>query len=173
LVRGRICPPFGKPCPCGYFGDPKRECRCTSNQIQHYRNKISGPLLDRIDIHIEVPGIGYQDLSSMAKGESSSEIRSRVVAARRIQQKRFSGRRKVHGNSGMTAKDLSRYCGLRPEAQEMLKMAITQLNFSARAYDRILKVSRTIADLDSSEEIRPEHVSEAIQYRTFDREMWV
>jgi len=161
------------PCPCGYFGDPKRECRCTSNQIQNYRNKISGPLLDRIDIHIEVPSIHYQDMASLEKGESSSSIRARVMAGRAIQQDRFSGQRKIHCNAGMGAKQLQKYCRLNNEAQDMLKMAIAELNFSARAYDRILKVSRTIADLDSSEEIKPNHVSEAIQYRTFDRQMWV
>jgi len=161
------------PCPCGYFGDPKRECRCTSNQIQNYRNKISGPLLDRIDIHIEVPSIRYQDMASLEKGESSASIRARVTAGRKTQHERFNGLKRIHCNAGMGARQLQKYCKLNHEAQDLLKMAIAELNFSARAYDRILKVSRTIADLDNSEEIKPNHVSEAIQYRTFDRQMWV
>lgn len=161
------------PCKCGWHGDQKRECRCSYREIQNYRNKISGPLLDRIDIHIEVPSIRYQDLTSLEKGEPSSEMRKRIVAAHRIQIERFNRRRKIHSNAGMGAKDLQKYCGLGAEAQDLLKMAITELNFSARSYDRILKVSRTIADLDSSEGIKPEHVSEAIQYRTLDRQLWV
>ena len=151
----------------------KRECRCSHREIQNYRNKISGPLLDRIDIHIEVPSIRYQELASLEKGEPSFDIRKRASGARKVQQARFHGRKKVHTNADMTPKDLQKYCRLRPDAQDLLKMAITELNFSARAYDRILKVSRTIADLDSSEEIKSEHVSEAIQYRTLDRQLWV
>lgn len=161
------------PCPCGYYGDIKRECRCSDRQIQSYRNKISGPLLDRIDIHIEVPTMQYHELTSMGKGEPSTEIRKRVVAARKLQQERFKGRKKLHSNAGMTQKDLQRHCRLSSESQDILKMAIVELNFSARAYDRILKVSRTIADLEGSEGIAPEHVSEAIQYRTLDRQLWV
>ena len=161
------------PCPCGYFGDPKRECRCTQNQIQHYRNKVSGPLLDRIDIHIEVPSIHYRQLSSLERGEPSEAIRKRVVAARRKQEGRFSGARNVHCNAEMGTKQIQHHCRLRDDAQELLKMAITELHFSARAYDRILKVARTMADLAGSEDIRPEHVSEAIQYRTLDRQLWV
>lgn len=160
-------------CKCGFFGDSKRECRCSHREIRSYRNKISGPLLDRIDIHIEVPSIRYQELTSLEKGEASAEIRKRAVAARKIQRDRFKGRKKIASNAGMTAKDLQKYCRLGNEAQDLLKMAITELNFTARAYDRILKVSRTIADLDASEEILPEHVSEAIQYRTLDRQLWV
>jgi len=176
------------PCPCGYYGDPKRECRCTDRQIQTYRNKISGPLLDRIDIHIEVPGIQYQELTGLATGEPSKDVRERVMEARKVQEGRFppssgasaadygvagKGRGRVHNNAGMSTKDLQKYCQLQPEAQDLLKMAITELNFSARAYDRILKVSRTIADLEGSEEITSEHVSEAIQYRTLDRQLWI
>jgi len=161
------------PCPCGYFGDPNRECRCTPNQIQHYRNKISGPLLDRIDIHIEVPSMRYHELSSLEKGEPSSTIRQRVTMGGGIQQERFKRRKKVHNNAGMGARELQKYCPLESEARNLLKMAITELNFSARAYDRILKVSRTIADLDNTEDILPQHVSEAIQYRTLDRQLWV
>ena len=161
------------PCPCGYFGDSKRECRCSQRQIQQYRNKISGPLLDRIDIHIEVPAVRYQELSSAGKGEASSAIRERVRLARNIQQQRFKGRKKVHCNAAMSPKDLQKHCQLAPEPQDMLKMAITELNFSARAYDRILKVARTIADLDSSADIKSQHITEAIQYRTLDRQLWV
>ena len=160
-------------CKCGFYGDPKRECRCSDREIHSYRSRISGPLLDRIDIHTEVPSVNYRDLSELGKGEPSSEIRKRAIAARKIQQTRFAGRRKLHSNAGMGAKDLQKYCRLGEDAQNLLKMAITDLNFSARAYDRILKVSRTIADLASSEDIKPEHVSEAIQYRTLDRQLWV
>ena len=161
------------PCPCGYYGDPKHECRCTATQIQHYRNKISGPLLDRIDIHVEVPGMSYQDLSSLQRGETSQGIRGRVLSARGAQQERFASRRKVHCNATMGPKEIQRYCELTPEAQDVLKLAIAQLNFSARAYDRILKVARTIADLDGSSAIETQHVTEAVQYRTLDRRMWV
>jgi len=161
------------PCPCGYHGDRKRECRCTPLQIRNYRNKISGPLLDRIDIHIEVPSIGYQALSSLGAGEPSKEIRKRVIAAREIQKDRFKGMRKIHCNASMRAKDMSKFCSLKDDAQSILKMAIGELNFSARAYDRILKVSRTIADLAGKEQIEPEHISEAIQYRTLDRQFWI
>ena len=161
------------PCPCGYFGDPKRECRCNDRQIQNYRNKISGPLLDRIDIHIEVPSIQYRELSSLEAGESSDIIRKRVSTARNIQVERYKRKRKVRSNADMGSKDLQKHCKLSSEAQDVLKIAITDLNFSARAYDRIIKVSRTIADLASSEEILQEHVNEAIQYRTLDRQLWV
>jgi magnesium chelatase family protein len=161
------------PCPCGYFTDPKRECRCTQKQIQTYKNKISGPLLDRIDIHIEVPSIRYQELSSLKPGEPSEDMRNRVTAARQLQAERFSGSRRTRVNAGMSSKDLNRHCELRTEARDMLKMAITELNFSARAYDRILKVARTIADMDGAGMIESQHITEAIQYRTLDRQMWV
>ena len=161
------------PCPCGYFGDPKRECRCTSNQVQNYRNKISGPLLDRIDIHIEVPSIRYQDLAVISGSEPSSAIRTRIINGRKIQQERFKGQKKLHCNAGMGPKQIQKYCQLGADANDYLKMAIIELNLSARAYDRILKVSRTIADLDYSNEIQSQHVSEAIQYRTMDRQVWV
>ncbi|MDD4871485.1 MAG: YifB family Mg chelatase-like AAA ATPase [Kiritimatiellae bacterium] len=161
------------PCPCGYFGDSKRECRCTSNQVRNYRNRISGPLLDRIDIHIEVPAIRYQDLASLEKGESSELIRARIISGRKIQQERFKEMRKIHCNASMGARQVQKYCRLCSETHDYLKMVITELNFSARAYDRILKVSRTIADLDNSEEIQTQHVSEAIQYRMMDRQSWI
>ena len=161
------------PCPCGYFGDTKRECRCTPVQIQRYRNKISGPLLDRIDIHVEVPSVRYQELAGMEKGEPSDAVRARVVKARHVQQSRFKGSARVHCNANMRARDVHKHCRLMPEAEAVLKMAITDLNFSARAYDRILKVSRTIADLEGFEDITQAHVSEAIQYRSLDRQYWV
>jgi magnesium chelatase family protein len=161
------------PCPCGYYGDPKRECRCMPSQIQKYHNKISGPLLDRIDLHVEVPAIRYQDLAGIGAGDSSAAIRTRVVAARRVQQDRFKTLRRIHNNAGMRSRELQKYCPLSADAQDILKMAISDLNFSARAYDRIIKVARTIADLDTSEGIHPQHVQEAIQYRTLDRQLWV
>ena len=140
--------------------------------VQRYRTKISGPLLDRIDIHVEVPSVRYQELASLAQGEPSSAIRERVVSARRIQQARFGGNLRIHCNADMGSKELQNVTRLEQDAQDMLKMAITELNFSARAYDRILKVSRTIADLEACETIQSHHVSEAIQYRSLDREMW-
>jgi len=160
------------PCPCGYHGDRKRECRCTPLQIRNYRNKISGPLLDRIDIHIEVPSVGYHELSGLSSGEPSATIRERVISARKIQKERFHGR-KIHCNAGMHSKDMTKFCHLKDDAQSILKMAIGELHFSARAYDRILKVSRTIADLAASDQIESEHISEAIQYRTLDRQFWI
>lgn len=161
------------PCACGYFGDPKRECRCKPVQIQNYRNKISGPLLDRIDLHVEVPTIHYQQLASIVPGDTSNTIRARVIAARRIQQDRFKSLRRIHSNAGMRSKEIQKFCPLCPDAQEVLKMAITELNFSARAYDRIIKVARTIADLAATEHIQANHMQEAIQYRTLDRQLWI
>lgn len=160
------------PCPCGYHGDPRRECRCGVKQIQNYRNRISGPLLDRIDIHIEVPAVAYEQLVSMEPGESSEVIRGRVLRAREIQQARFTEQDHVHCNAMMGNKEKDLFCVPSQDAANMLKMAVTELNFSARAYDRILKVSRTIADLAGSEVIAGDHVQEAIQYRTLDRQMW-
>lgn len=161
------------PCPCGHFGDPKRECRCSPIQIQRYRNRISGPLLDRIDIHVEVPAVQYEELSRIAHGESSAKIRQRIVRAREIQQLRFRGSKHTHCNAAMRAREVAKYCELSGEARAYLKAAIAELNFSARAYDRILKVSRTIADLSEEERIREEHVAEAIQYRSLDRQYWM
>lgn len=160
------------PCPCGYYTDPNRKCTCTIPQIQKYMGKISGPLLDRIDIHIEVPAVKYKELSSETKGEGSSEIRKRVVKAREIQLNRFSNNKHIYTNADMGSKEVRIFCKLDSASSDLLKMAMSRLGLSARAYDRILKVSRTIADLDGSESILPQHISEAIQYRTLDRELW-
>lgn len=160
------------PCPCGYFGDPKHECRCSPQNIQRYRNRISGPLLDRIDIHVEVPAVRYQELASATQGESSAPIRARVIGARRLQQERFRGSARVHCNAAMRSRELRKHCTLGADAQELLRMAITDLNFSARAYDRILKVARTIADLAAAPQIESAHIAEAIQYRSLDRQYW-
>jgi magnesium chelatase family protein len=160
------------PCPCGYFTDPNKECTCSPPVIQKYMAKISGPLLDRIDIHIEVPAVKYKELSSDNKSETSAEIRKRVIDARKIQLQRFSGMKNTYCNGDMATKEIRQFCRLDSASAELLKMAMTKLGLSARAYDRILKVSRTIADLEQSENILPAHISEAIQYRSLDRELW-
>ncbi|MDZ7262264.1 MAG: YifB family Mg chelatase-like AAA ATPase [candidate division KSB1 bacterium] len=161
------------PCPCGYSTDPNHECSCTPPQIQRYLSKISGPLLDRIDVHIEVPAVKYKDLAGEAKGEPSSVIRERVERARKIQLQRFKDKKHIFCNARMESKDIRKYCKIDARGEELLKMAITRLGLSARAYDRILKVSRTIADLEGSPDIKPEHISEAIQYRSLDRTLGV
>ncbi len=160
------------PCPCGFYTDPSKECTCTSVQIQKYMAKISGPLLDRIDIHIEVPAVKYKELASKNSGEKSEVIRERVISAREIQQRRFAGIKHIFSNADMGSKEIKEFCQIDSAGEELLKMAMTKLGLSARAYDRILKVSRTIADLDTSERILPQHLSEAIQYRSLDRELW-
>ena len=160
------------PCPCGYYTDPTKECTCSIGMIQKYMAKISGPMLDRIDIHIEVPAVKYKDLSSEIRGESSDVIRKRVIAARNIQIERFKDIPHVHNNADMGTNEIREYCKLDSAGAELLKMAMTKLGLSARAYDRILKVSRTIADIENSEDILPSHISEAIQYRSLDRELW-
>ena len=158
------------PCPCGYQGEPKRQCQCSPLQVQRYRARISGPLMDRIDIHVEVPAVRFQDLSGMARGEPSTAIRDRVLQARAVQQARFRGHSGASCNAAMRAQDVQRFCAPEPDAQELLKMAINDLNFSARAYERILKVARTIADIEGSERVGAPHVAEAIQYRSLDRQ---
>jgi magnesium chelatase family protein len=159
------------PCPCGYFTDPGKECTCQPGIIQKYLTRISGPLLDRIDLHIEVPAVRYRELSSAESGEPSSAIRERVGRARQIQADRFRGRRGMFANADMQPRDIRQFCKLTPDGNELLRMAITKIGLSARAYDRILKVGRTIADLGGAEDIRPEHIAEAIQYRSLDRNL--
>ena len=161
------------PCPCGYFGDLKRECRCGPVQVQRYRQRISGPLLDRIDLHIEVPAVEYRDVASERAEEGSAAIRERIGRGRELQQHRFQKDAKVNCNARMATRQLRQHCKLSQDSQELIRVAMNELNLSARAYDRILKVSRTIADLDGQTDIAPEHVSEAIQYRAFDRTLWV
>lgn len=160
------------PCPCGNFGDPAKECSCTPTQIQRYLGKISGPLLDRIDIHVEVPAVKYQDLSDSRPSEPSVNVRERVINARAIQSERFANFKEIYKNADMSSKAIKKFCQLDTASQELLKMAMTRLGLSARAYDRILKVSRTIADLAKSENVKAEHISEAIQYRSLDRQYW-
>ena len=161
------------PCPCGYQSSPEHECTCQPMQIQKYMSRISGPLLDRIDIHIEVPAVKYKELSSDCSGESSASIRTRVGEARERQSQRFRSEVQIFCNAHMQSREVRQYCRIEENGQALLKNAITKLGLSARAYDRILKVSRTIADLSVSEKILPEHVSEAIQYRSLDRQLWV
>jgi magnesium chelatase family protein len=159
------------PCNCGFHGDPTRECKCTPPQIQRYISKISGPLLDRIDIHINVPAVKVSELSAREAGESSAEVRARVVAARRAQQRRFAGEQ-VYANAQMPPRLIRRHCQLAATSQQLLERAMLKYGLSARAYDRILKVSRTIADLEGAEQIADQHISEAVQYRTLDRTYW-
>jgi magnesium chelatase family protein len=159
------------PCNCGFHGASTRECRCTPPQIQRYISKISGPLLDRIDIHINVPAVKVSELSARESGEGSAEIRERVVIARKIQQERFAGER-VYCNAQMPSRLIRKYCQLSPSSQQLLERAIMKLGLSARAYDRILKMSRTIADLEGVGQIAEKHISEAVQYRTLDRTYW-
>jgi len=158
------------PCPCGFLGDAKRECTCSPLQIQRYRAKISGPLLDRIDIHLEVPAVPYRELSGISDGESSAEILQRVVKARDIQEDRFS-RTKIFNNAGMNSRHLKKFCSVDSESSLLLERAMDRFGLSARAHARILKIARTIADLEGSKELRAAHVGEAIQYRTLDRKM--
>ena len=159
------------PCPCGFFSDPTRDCKCSPNQIQNYVSRISGPLLDRIDIQVEVPAVKYAELANEATGEPSAHVQERVEKARHIQQQRFADT-VIHANANMESKQIREYCKIDSQAQELLRIAINQLGLSARAYDRILKVARTIADLDGNPHIEAVHVSEAIQYRSLDRSFW-
>ena len=161
------------PCPCGHYTDPTKECSCLPYMIQKYLTKISGPLLDRIDLHIEVPAVRYRELASKESSESSERIRERVTAARELQAARFRGRKGLFANADMQSKDIREFCQIDDAGEQLLKMAMTKLGLSARGYDRILKVARTIADLGAAVVIRPEHISEAIQYRTLDRNVFV
>ena len=162
------------PCPCGFWNDPTRECRCTPLQIQRYVGRISGPLLDRIDIHIDVPAVRFKELSdrSAPDAESSEEMRGRVIGARERQRERLHGEG-IFSNAQMSPRLIRKYCRINSESEQMLEQAMTRLGLSARAYDRILKVSRTIADLEGADDIRPFHVAEAVGYRSLDRTYWV
>ncbi len=162
------------PCPCGYYNHPEKECVCSPSTVQRYMNKISGPLLDRIDLHVEVTPVSFDQMTQDVNNESSEEIRERVVQARKVQADRFEKlqSKNVHSNSMMPSKMLKEVCEIGEPGKMLLKTAMQRLGLSARAYDRILKVSRTIADLAGSEEIKIEHLAEAIQYRSLDRESW-
>tara|TARA_R110002050_G_scaffold147559_2_gene273411 strand:+ start:23219 stop:24757 length:1539 start_codon:yes stop_codon:yes gene_type:complete len=161
------------PCPCGYYNHPTKECVCGPGMVQKYLNKISGPLLDRIDLHVEVTPVGIEEISSKQLAEKSVIIRERVIKARNIQNERFAKLESIHANAQMESKQLRQVCELSKEGMDLLRAAIEKLNLSGRAYDRILKVARTIADLDNSEDIEPNHLAEAVQYRSLDRESWV
>jgi magnesium chelatase family protein len=156
------------PCPCGYFGDRGRACRCSPQQIRKYQGRISGPLMDRIDLHIEVPSVKYAALAGGREGESSASIKKRVEASRAAQKKRF-GSSGVLTNARMTEKQIQAHCAIDEESHRLMEMAVEKLGLSARAMNRVLKVSRTIADLEGREKIEPAHVAEAIQYRSLDR----
>src|ERR1700682_1387506 len=160
------------PCPCGFFGDPTRECHCSPPQIQRYVSKISGPLIDRIDIHIEVPAVKYKELRGATATEDSATVRERVLRARVRQTERFAGEKKVFANAQMPPKLIRKFCAIADDGEKMLENAITRMGLFARAHDRILKVARTIADLDESANLETRHLAEAIQYRTLDRTYW-
>jgi magnesium chelatase family protein len=160
------------PCPCGYYNHPEKDCVCGPGIVQKYLNKISGPLLDRIDIHVEVVPVPFRELSSMRSSEKSENIRQRVIEARKVQEERYKESKGVHCNAQMNSKMLRQICQISDEGHTLLKNAMEKLSLSARAFDRILKVSRTIADLERSEDIKTEHLAEAIHYRSLDRETW-
>lgn len=155
------------PCPCGYYGSKNRDCRCTSKQIRQYQSKVSGPLLDRIDIHIEVPSVGYRAMTGKHSGESSQVMAERIIKARTAQIKRLNGGCAV--NARMSDQDIKVFCGIDEDSKRLMEMALTKFGLTARAYTKILKVARTISDLEGREDILAGHVAEAIQYRTLDR----
>jgi magnesium chelatase family protein len=157
------------PCPCGWFGDPHHTCACGSLAVQRYLARVSGPLLDRIDIHLDVPPVKYRALTAETGGEPSDAVRERVDLARALQRERFAKRPGIYANAHMAPRDIRAHCRVSDSADSLLKTAITRLGLSARAYHRILKIARTIADLDQASALEPKHVGEAIQYRSFDR----
>lgn len=157
------------PCPCGHFGDEQRACSCAPQAVRRYLSRVSGPLLDRIDLHVEVPAVRYSDLSDTRTGEPSEAVRERVTRARERQRDRFRGRARIHANAHMTARDLRTFCRVDAGSDGLLRTAITRLGLSARAYHRVLKIARTLADLEGAEEIATPHVAEAIQCRSLDR----
>ncbi|UCD93827.1 MAG: ATP-binding protein [Candidatus Zixiibacteriota bacterium] len=160
-------------CPCGYFGDSGHECNCSSGSIQRYMSRISGPLLDRIDIHITVPSVKFKELSSDASGEKSEVIRKRINTTRQRQLERFEKEKNIFCNAHMQSRDIRKYCPIDEKSKSLLNLAITKQGLSARAYDRILKVARTIADMENTENIEPTHIAEAIHYRSLDRNLWL
>ena len=160
------------PCPCGYRSDPRRACSCTPPQVEKYLSRISGPLLDRIDLHVEVPAVPFTQLAEMPPGPPSSEFRAQVLEARDRQAKRF-GHNGAQVNGRMTPRQVRKLCKLKPEAMSILKAAMEELGLSARAHDKVLRVARTIADLEGSDEIKPQHIAEAVGYRSLDRSVWM
>lgn len=160
------------PCPCGFYNHPDKECVCGPGIVQRYLSKVSGPLLDRIDLHVEVVPVGFDEMTAQRKGNTSEEIRARVVRAREIQSRRFEKQTQMHCNAMMTSNMVKEICIIQEAGIKLLKTAMERLGLSARAYDRILKVSRTIADLAGTDDIKVEHLAEAIQYRSLDRDGW-